>query len=713
MAVGLPMPPMAGMSPYATNPGLGGRVLSVGPVRGAPLATVLEEERREAEKAQAQPLIGNLAQHVRKSWSVARDARRNTVEQRMLQSIRARRGEYDPDKAAMIAEMGGSDVYAMLTSVKCRAAGSWLRDVMLANGTEKPWTIRPTPIPDLPPNIAESIVAKAVEPMTEAALAGMPMDDDQVKDLLGTLRDRTLNDIRSQARLMSERMEAKMEDQLVEGGFIHALNQFIDDIVTYPAAVIKGPVVRNKNLLKWVQGPQGYTVEVEKQVRLEWERVSPFNIYPSPESEGVNDGFLIEKHRLSRSDLNDLIGVEGYDDAAIRLVLDMYGRGGLRDWLYDEIGQADAEGKSSTELLTNPDGLIDALQYWGSVPGSLLLEWGLEDESITEETKEYNCEIWLIGHTIIKATINYHPLGEKPYYKASYEEIPGTFWGNSPCDLIRDAQTVVNAAARALVNNMALASGPQVVVNVDRLAIGESVTQLKPWRIWQMTSDAIGNGAQQPPVTFSQPQSNVPELAGIIKTFMELADEWSGIPKYLTGDAPGGAGRTASGLSMLMSNAGKSLKQVVANVDNYVMRPMLVRLHFWNMRYGTDPDLKGDINIVVRGANALVAKESAQVRRNEFLATTGNPVDMQIVGLEGRAHILREVAKGLDLDTDKIVPPADVLKERQKLTEFAQAQAAAEEADKGQGTPAAGPTPAGQTLMDGSPVDDRFSPTAT
>jgi len=144
-----------------------------------------------------------------------------------------------------------------------------------------------------------------------------------------------------------------------------------------------------------------------------------------------------------------------------------------------------------------------------------------------------------------------------------------------------------------------------------------------------------------------------------------------------------------------------------------VMRPMLVRLHFWNMRYGTDPDLKGDINIVVRGANALVAKESAQVRRNEFLAATGNPVDMQIVGLEGRAHILREVAKGLDLDTDKIVPPADVLKERQKLTEFAQAQAAAEEADKGQGTPAAGPTPAGQTLMDGSPVDDRFSPTAT
>lgn len=700
---------MAG-SPFTSAPGA--KVISIGHLQAAPLARVLDEERREAEQTQATPLINNLAQHVRKGWSVARDAKRNTVETRMLQSIRARRNEYDPDRRAMIMEMGGSDVYAPLTSVKCRAAASWLRDVMLANGTEKPWAIAPTPVPDLPPDIAETIVQQVVQPMMDAVEAGVPMTDEDVKDLLGQLRDRTLTSIREQAVRMCERMEAKMEDQLVEGGFIHALNQFIDDIVTYPAAIIKGPVVRNKNLLTWAQTATGFEPIVKKQVRLEWERVSPFNIYPSPESEGINDGYLIEKHRLSRSDLNDLIGVEGYDDASIRMVLDLYSRGGLRDWLYDEVGQAAAEGKSSTQLLQNPDELIDALQFWGSVPGSLLLEWGLEADEIEEPTREYNCEIWVIGPNVIKATINYHPLGEKPYYKTSYEEIPGSFWGHSPCDLIRDAQTVVNAASRSLVNNMALASGPQVVVNVDRLAIGEDVTQLKPWRIWQVTSDQVTTGSQLPPVAFSQPDSNIPELASTIKMYMELADEWSGIPKYLTGDAPGGAGRTASGLSMLMSNAGKSLKQVVANVDNYVMRPMLVRLHFWNMRYGEDKDLKGDINVVVRGANALVAREAAQVRRNEFLASTANPIDMAITGIQGRAQVLREVAKNLDLNTDKIVPPDDVLAQKQKQLDGALMQQAAEQQGKGQGTPAAGPTPAGQTLMDGSPTVDNFGPPA-
>jgi hypothetical protein len=265
----------------------------------------------------------------------------------------------------------------------------------------------------------------------------------------------------------------------------------------------------------------------------------------------------------------------------------------------------------------------------------------------------------------------------------------------------------VNAASRALVNNMGIASGPQVVVNVDRLPPGENITQVRPWKIWQVTNDPIGQNAGSP-IAFTQPSSNVQELMGIIRAFMDLADEWSGIPKYLTGDAPGGAGRTASGLSMLMSNAGKSLKQVIANIDHSVLKPMLDRQYYWNMRYGDDPEMKGDINIVVRGANALVAKEAAQVRRNEFLAATANPIDMQIVGIEGRAQVLREVVKGLDMDTDKIVPPQGTISKGVANLLAQQTAAAA--------TPAPQPSipqatsPSGQNLQDGAPVVDNFSP---
>ena len=47
-----------------------------------------------------------------------------------------------------------------------------------------------------------------------------------------------------------------------------------------------------------------------------------------------------------------------------------------------------------------------------------------------------------------------------------------------------------------------------------------------------------------------------------------LAAWFSQTARYLTGgESPGGAGRTASGMSMMMNNAGKAIKQVIANID--------------------------------------------------------------------------------------------------------------------------------------------------
>lgn len=670
-----------------------------GMVRAQSLGAVLDQERREAEQTQAQPHITGLAGHIRKCWSQARQAKQMTVEPKMLQNMRARRGEYDPEKLAEIRAMGGSEVYANLTSVKCRAAASWLRDVLMATGTERPWTVRPTPIPDLPPDMNEQILGQAVEPIKQAIMAGQPMDQGAVTKLVSTLRQQAKNQVMDVAREKADNMADKMEDQLIEGGFIQALDQFIEDIVTFPAAVIKGPIVRKRKVLKWVQGEQGFTPAAEDTLKLEWERVSPFNIYPSPAATNTDEGYLIEKHKLSREDLNAMIGVEGYDDASIRLVLDQYGRGGLTEWLTNEVAIASAEGKATTQIAQNVDGLIDALQFWGPVQGKMLVDWGMKDEEISDPLAEYHIEAWLIGGYVIKAVINTDPLARRPYYKASYEEIPGNFWGSSVCDLIRDPQVVANAAARALVNNMAMASGPQVVVNVERLAQGEPINTLQPWRIWQVTNDPSGANGQ--PIYFQQPDSRVAELVGVFEKFVTMADEYSGIPKYMAGDA-GGAGRTASGLSMLMGNAGKAIKQVIANIDIGVMSQLIERLYDHNMQHADDPDLKGDVHIVARGASSLIAKESAQVRRNEFLAATANPVDMQIVGVEGRAAILRETAKNLDMDVDKVVPPLDMLRQK-----WAQQQMMAQGQQGSQPAPQAG---SGQQLADGSPTTDNFQP---
>lgn len=154
---------------------------------------------------------------------------------------------------------------------------------------------------------------------------------------------------------------------------------------------------------------------------------------------------------------------------------------------------------------------------------------------------------------------------------------------------------------------------------------------------------------------------------------------------------------------MLMGNASKSIKQVISNIDIGVITPLLERLYDHNMQFSDDPDLKGDVHIIARGATSLVAKDTAQVRRNEFLMATANPVDMQIVGVEGRAAVLRETAKNLDMDVDKIVPPLNKLRQQLAAQAMMQQQA--------QGTPpAAQEAGGGQQLMDNAPVTDNFSP---
>jgi hypothetical protein len=113
------------------------------------------ESRKRSDAMQNQPVIQGLAAHVRTRWDSSRTAKR-TLEDRMLQCLRQRNGEYDPDKLQEIKEQGGSDIYINLTSVKCRAATSWLRDTLLGSGSDKPWAIAATPNPDMPPEIMQT-----------------------------------------------------------------------------------------------------------------------------------------------------------------------------------------------------------------------------------------------------------------------------------------------------------------------------------------------------------------------------------------------------------------------------------------------------------------------------------------------------------------------------------------------------------------------------
>jgi len=648
-------------------------------------------------KANDLPHITALAKHVLNCWEEARRAKA-LITPRILAAQRARMGQYEPDVLAEITKFGGSQEYARITANKCRIAESWLRDVFIGQ-TEKPWTLTPTPVPDLPDEVIKNVKAQvSAEFATQFAKTGVPASPEIVAAREAELQDAELQRIQESARESAARMERVINDQLMQGGWVTAMGEFLSDMVTFPAAHLKAPVIRKRPQLKWSSNGGVWMPVVEESVVPEFERVDPLRCYPAPGATSPQEGYFIEHISLSRSDLYSMIGVEGFDEAAIREVLDEYGRGGLVDWIThsDYSARSVINGElypaSSSNNVT-----IDALEYHGPVQGRQLIEWGLPSDEIEDPAADYEAQVWLVGRWVIKAQLNADPLKRRPYYKTSYEEVPGAYWGLGLVDILADVQGVANAALRALVNNMALGSGPQIGVNVDRLPPGEDLTNIHPLRIWQFGESQTGSNSKA--IEFFQPESNVAETLAVIEKAYQLADDFSLIPRYMSGAPAGGAGRTASGLSMLMEAANKGLKGVVSNIDVKIITPMLEAMFNYNMLYNKDQSIKGDVQIVARGAMSLMQLEALQLRRNEFLLATNNPVDNQITGLDGRAEVLREVAKGLQMDVNRIIPQRGALQNQNP------AQSEPQPAMRSSGMSIG----SGQELLNGAPVVDNFS----
>ena len=614
------------------------------------------DAKRAAEKEQNSVLNLGLSAHVRKKWDRAK-INKWTVEEKLLVSKRQRKGKYNPEDLTQIEKFGGSNIFMMITNVKCRAIESWVKDVMLPSG-EKPWTIEPTPVPDLGEDIEVAIASRVEMEAKMMMMQGGPgaVNLDMIEERIDEIRDDIKRDLMRKAVKQTIQMEDSLEDDLVEGHFYEVFADFIKDFATYQTAFMKGPVIRMRDVLKWEQSPlePGKKDPVVKKVlKREWERVSPFDLYPGPSSRTLNDGYLCERMRVRPSELMAFRNVPGFDSASIDLILTQHRMGALKNWLWTDQERANLDDRPN-ELEDTGD-TIEVVAFNGPVQGKMLKEWGMKGADI-QEAFDYEVIVWLVDQYVIMARLNLHPLGRRHYYGASFEANPDSIWGLSPPEILEDCQRVCNAAARAVVNNMAIASGPQVEVHEDRVDPKEDIEDIYPWKVWKTKSDELGQGKQA--VYFYQPISMTAELMAVYDQFFKQAGEQLGVPAYEHGSPQvGGAGKTAHGLSMLMSASSKIMKDAIGNIDKTLMKPIIYELWLNKMQFDGEfnKNNKGDIDIVARASEYLVIAEQLQIRRAEFLAMTMNPYDMQIIGMAGRAKILKEVIKTLKMPDD-IIP---------------------------------------------------------
>jgi hypothetical protein len=618
---------------------------------------VAEREARAAEiETPDVGYRGGLDGIVWQQWTINMRHRQNEIDDVLEDCHNMRAAKYSDSKAAQIRATGGEEVYAPLAAMQSISGSASVSQVVLPS-SERAWSLKPTPIPDLPGEIQDLIRAQ-IDAESQTTSPGARFTGRR-EELEKAQRAR----IDAEAKRAAHHMERKIDDQLVDSGFYDTMVQFIEDFATYPYAVTKRITV-HEPVLEWVNGKPKRKMRT-KDLDV---RVSPFDIYPSPGMVTVHDGPLIERLRLRPYELSKHREVPGFNKEAIDRVL-MAPSG---NWLF-AWNDSDRNATEDNELLNteSESDLIDVLRYWGMLKGCDLKEYGID---VDDENEFYDTEVWLCGHEVLRVAKNPHPLDRRPYYKAIWRSIPGQFWGTSPPAQTKHLQDICNAAMRALVKNMGISAGPQVVIMIDQLPKGEeSITSIYPLKVWQMVSKP---GQSQAPIQFFQPQSNAKELIGVFQHYWELAGDVTGIYRWNYGADQGmqGAAQTMNGLSMLLENSNKVIRHAVANLEQGVIIPRIHDQFLINMLYDPDERIKGDIDVVARGSSSLIERSGIRQRRIELLTAINNTPESQIPGMDllmqkARMAILTETAKDLDIESNKFPTDEEI---EEILVQFAE-----------------------------------------
>lgn len=143
------------------------------------------------------------------------------------------------------------------------------------------------------------------------------------------------------------------------------------------------------------------------------------------------------------------------------------------------------------------------------------------------------------------------------------------------------------------------------------------------------------------------------------------------------------------------------------------MRSVVQKTYAYEILNGEDESIKGDVQINPGGTMSLILREQASNKLTQMLQMTANPIDMQIIGVKGRAAMLRKKIEELDMNPDDILPTPEKLEELEQLAmlkeqlQIAQQAGGGGQVDGGEGGGGEMPSPLQEG---GNPSDPRENP---
>ena len=602
--------------------------------------------------------ISNLAGYIRSKFIDSENAHQFD-EQRWLRSYRNYRGIYGNEMA--FTESEKSKVFVKITKTKVLAAYGQLIEVLFSSG-KFPIGVQPTSVPE---GISEyAHVSKHKQDNNQGSSPyGFPGDGNDldpgkvINEVLGGLKEEYetaeftkgaatdgANEPQiSPAEMSAANMEKLIHDQLEESSAVSVLRHTLFESALLGTGIIKGPFSYEQAKHNWVKNPDTGETTYSPRVRLvpKIESVSCWDFYPDPDATRIEDAeYVIQRHVYTRSQIRDLMNRPYFRKEAIKNSLSMgpsYEPRGYESSLQDR--------ESTDELNKNR---YEILEYWGTLDTELAREAGIELDDDSDELDEIQVNCWVCNGEIIRLVLNPFTPTRLPYLVCPYEINPYQFFGVGIPENMDDSQTIMNGHARMAIDNLALAGNLVFDIDETMLVPGQDM-KVFPGKIFRRQSGMPGQAIHG--VKF--PNTSQENLMMFDK-FRQLADEATGIPSYSHGTTGvQSTTRTAAGMSMLMGAAALSIKTVIKNIDDFLLRPLGETLFAWNMQFNDNsPEVKGDLDIKARGTSSLMQKEVRSQRLLTFLQVASNQNLAPFV----RWHsILSEIAKSLDIEPEKLI----------------------------------------------------------
>ena len=605
-------------------------------------------------------LLDGLTSDLMSKWSDAQRARQPRDEN-MLDSLRQRAAQYSPAMLAALNQTAGNKTFFPLADWKTLAAAAKLRGIFTRSGATPPFGLGATEDPHLPVDVTQIVqqrVMARARQVVEATQGEAVMDPAMMTWLREAAHTDAQMELRREAAARAKRNERTMKDAMEEGGANEAWGDAIENAASMDAGFVRA-VPRLEPRLRYQPGVP--TPVVEDVLVEHWASEHPLHVYPEPGIERLDDGYVFVWREYTRAELTKFFGVPGVRVDKLRRVLSsldgsVHGFGGREQGL--ESAKQELERKGP-DAVTTMRGRFDMLNYYGTVWGQDLLQWGYAEaygQPNFGPEDAVECQAWMVDGEVIKVALNENPLRLKPIFKTVFRRVPGGFWGKGVPEIIRPIEANFNAVIRNIQNNQAVAAGPQVIVNSSSVRNALDVTMMRPWMIWETTVDPYGT--QRPVVEFHQPDSRAHELMALASFYDSYADQMLGIPSYVGGDTDlKGAGRTSGGLHQLRTEAGVILQDTASNIDEMTRRAVLWLYSTWLHEGRIAPVDMGDVRVLPMGTAKLAETEQSAHSIVGLLQATANPEDIAIMGREGRRSMLFAALQALKVDLETPAVP--------------------------------------------------------